>query len=107
MKSFARFLLFLLFVLVVLAGFLFTIRNSTPVSLWLGVDFAPRPVSIWLLGGFILGTGVGLFLGFGLWGRLRTGLTLRQQRQQLERQEHELAQLRASLAQRDALESKH
>lgn len=101
MKSFARFLLFLLFVLVVLAGFLFTIRNPSPVGLWLGIEFAPRPVSVWLLGSFILGTLVGLFLGFGLWGRLRTGLTLRQQRQQIERQERELAQLRASLSKRD------
>jgi Protein of unknown function (DUF1049). len=97
MKSVIRFLWFLLFLLVGLAGFLFTIRNPEPIALWLGVQFDPKPLSIWVLSAFIIGGLIGLALGLGIWRGLKTRLTLRQQRQRLEQQDKELNELRQRL----------
>jgi uncharacterized integral membrane protein len=99
MKSVLRFLWFLLFLLVVLAGFIFTIRNPEPIALWLGLQFGPRPLSVWLLGAFIGGGLIGLSLGLGIWRGLKTRLVLRQQRQRIEQQDKQLAQLRERVKQ--------
>jgi uncharacterized integral membrane protein len=99
MKSVIRFLWFLLFLLVVLAGFVFTMRNPEPVALWLGLQFSPRPLSVWLLAAFIFGGLIGLSLGLGIWRGLKARLALRQQRQRLEQQEQLIAQLRERVKQ--------
>jgi putative membrane protein len=97
MKSVIRFLWFLLFLLLALAGFIFTIRNPEPVSLWLGVQLAARPLSLWLLVSFIVGGLIGLSLGLGIWRGLKTRLALRQQRQRIEQQDLQLQELRHKL----------
>lgn len=109
MKSFIRFLLFLFLVLVVLAGFVFTLKNSSPVSLWLWAELAPRPLSLWIIGAFICGGVSGLLLGIGLWRKLRTGMQLRQLQSRLERSEAERSRLQQQLetAQATAKQREH
>jgi hypothetical protein len=54
---------------VLLAGFVFTLNNTLAVPLWLGANFAPKPLSIWMLLAFSAGGLLGLvldsLLGFG------------------------------------------
>lgn len=91
MKSFARFLKFLLLMAVVMAAFIFSMRNSTPVGLWLVYEFEPRPVSLWIMLAFAGGGLCGMLLGFGVWRKIR----MNSQRQRLEVQ---LQQCRRDLA---------
>ncbi len=95
MKRLARFLLFLLLVLVLLAGFVFTLNNPTPVPLWLGTDMAPKPLSIWMLLAFSAGALLGLLLGLGLWQRFLHKLEARQLRARVRQLEQELAGLKS------------
>lgn len=94
MKSFAGFLKILLLLAAVLAGFVFALKNATPVGLWLVQDFAPRPVSVWLLLAFTSGGLSGLLLGYGLWRKIRMDWQLRQVQSQLQQVRQELADLR-------------
>lgn len=94
MKRLARFLLFLLLILVLLAGFVFTLNNTTPVPLWLGTDLNPKPLSVWMLLAFSGGGLLGLLLGLGLWQRFRSGLEVRQLRTRLRQLEQEAAVLK-------------
>jgi len=97
MKSFFRFLFFLILILTVLAGFLFTIRNPEPVKLWLGIDLEPRPLSVWLIGAFIMGGLAGAILAAGLWRRFRNRLIIRQLNQTISQQSLEISQLKVRL----------
>ena len=95
MKRLVRFLLFLLLVVVLLAGFVFTLNNTTAVPLWLGTDLAPRPVSIWMLLAFSSGGLLGLLLdsllGFGgLRQRFLHAREARQLRSRVKQLEREL-----------------
>lgn len=94
MKSLARLLKFLLLVCVVLAGFVFALKNTSPVSLWLLTDFAAKPLSVWLLLSFSIGAATGFLLGFGVWQRIRSGVQVRQLQVQLRVANQELAALR-------------
>ena len=94
MTSFAGFLKFLLFLLTILAGFVFALQNATPVGFWLIQDFAPRPLSVWLLLAFSCGGLSGLLLGYGLWRRIRMGWQLRHLQSQLQQCRQELADMR-------------
>jgi uncharacterized integral membrane protein len=92
MKRLARFLLFLLLVLVLLAGFVFTLNNTSPVPLWFGADLDPKPLGIWMLLAFSAGGLLGLLLGFGLWQRFLHKLEARQLRARVRQLEQELAE---------------
>jgi uncharacterized integral membrane protein len=94
MKRLARFLLFLLLVVVLLAGFVFTLNNPTAVPLWLGVDLAPKPLSIWMLLAFSSGGLLGLLLGFGLLQRYLHAREARQLRNRVRQLEQELEALK-------------
>jgi uncharacterized integral membrane protein len=95
MKSFAGFLKFLLLMSIVIAGFIFALQNSTPVGLWLVQDFAPRPLSLWILFAFSCGGLSGLLLGYGLWRKIRLSWQLHQLQTQLRTCRQELAELRS------------
>ena len=95
MKRLARFLLFLLLIVVLLAGFVFTLHNTSPVPLWLGVDLDPRPLGLWMVLAFGAGGLIGLLLGLGLWQRVRHRLETRHMRARVRQLEHELALLKA------------
>jgi putative membrane protein len=94
MKRLVRFLLFLLLVVVLLAGFVFTLNNTDAVPLWLGVDLAPKPLSIWMLLAFASGGLLGLLLGFGLWQRFLHAREARQLRMRVKQLEQELEALK-------------
>lgn len=94
MKSVARFFLFLFLALVVTAGFLFAMNNAAPVTLWLGVAFAPKPLAAWILLAFISGAFAGIVLGYGLWRRIRLGMQVATLRKRLDAAERELSKLR-------------
>jgi lipopolysaccharide assembly protein A len=98
MKRLARFLLFLLLVLVLLAGFVFTLNNTTPVPLWLGTDINPKPLSVWILLAFATGGLLGLMLGLGLWQRFRQRLEVRQLRARVRQLEQEAGVLKQPLS---------
>ena len=97
MKSFSRFLFYLLLILLAWAAFLFTMRNLDPVEVWLGITFAPYPLSIWLVGAYIAGGLTGLLLGAGLWGRFKTRLMVRQLNQTISQQSLEISKLQNQL----------
>ena len=97
MKSFTRFLLYLFLVLVVLSGTVFTLKNLTPVSVWLIHDLRPLPLAVWLIGAFICGGLLGLLLGFGLWHRFRTSMHIRQLETRLHNREREIRNLNKRL----------
>ena len=94
MKRLVRFLLFLLLILVLLAGFVFTLNNTTAVPLWLGADLSPKPLSIWMLLAFSSGGLIGLLLGLGLWQRFLHAREARQLRLRVKQLEQELETLK-------------
>ncbi len=94
MKRLARFLLFLVLFCVLLAGFVFTLNNTTAVPLWLGTELTPRPLGIWMLLAFTVGGLAGLLLGLGLWQRLHNKKDVRQLRLRLQQKEQELAMVK-------------
>jgi uncharacterized integral membrane protein len=94
MKSLARFVLILLLIAVLLAGFLFTLNNTTSVPLWLGVPLNPQPLGLWILLAFGSGGLLGLLLGLGLWRRYRQRAEARQLRAKLRQLEQELQELK-------------
>lgn len=98
MKSLAGLLKFLLLMSILLAGFLFALRNSEPTALWLVRDFAPRPLSLWILLAYACGGLSGLLLGQGVWARLRLGRKVRQLDAQLQQCRQELASLKQQAA---------
>lgn len=101
MKSLSRFLLFLFLVLVVLAGFIFTLKNSNPVALWLLVDFSPRPLSLWVIAAFLAGGFSGLLLGLGLWRNMRNRLRLHHLEAGMKKLQDENARLKQLQANKD------
>lgn len=94
MKRLARFLLLMLLLAVLLAGFVFTLNNTTAVPLWLGADLSPQPLGLWMLLAFATGGLLGLLLGLGLWRRFRQNVELRQVRTKVRQLESELGALK-------------
>lgn len=94
MKRLARFLLLMLLLAVLLAGFVFTLNNTTAVPLWLGTDLNPQPLGLWMLLAFATGGLLGLLLGLGLWRRFRQNVELRQLRTKVRQLESELGALK-------------
>lgn len=72
MHRFSRWFSGLVLVLVFVGGLIFSYFNTTPVSLSLGqFESVGRPVSLWIIGGFVLGGSMGLLVGLGLLFRNR------------------------------------
>jgi uncharacterized integral membrane protein len=94
MKRLARFVLILLLIAVLLAGFLFTLNNTTPVPLWLGIPLNPQPFGLWMLLAFGSGGLLGLLLGLGLWRRYRQRAEARHLRAKVRQLEQELQALK-------------
>jgi uncharacterized integral membrane protein len=95
MKSLARFLLFLFFILMGVLGWLFTIKNTMPVTVWLGYELQ-YPLAVWILLAFGSGALLGLSLGFGLWRHLTYRLKVKRLQQRLLAIESELVAARQS-----------
>lgn len=83
MKGISRFLMLLLFISALIAGLVFSGHNQTRIALWLGTEFSPQPLSLWIIAAFISGGLLGLMLGLGLWRN-------RASRKQIKKLQHKL-----------------
>lgn len=96
MRKLANLLSGLVLVLVFLAAIVFSYFNTTPVALQFGNwEFSAQPVSVWIISAFVLGGGLGLLLGFGLFRSLRSNAELRRARKELSEAKQEVKKLRA------------
>ena len=87
MKGFFRFLTFLLFVAIILLATVFVLRNTTAVSLWLGVQLPELSVGQLVIIAFITGGLVGLLVGLGIFRQLQYKLRIRQLQSRLDKAE--------------------
>jgi uncharacterized integral membrane protein len=94
MKSLHTFITVLVVIMVMLAGFLFTLNNTLPVSVWLGIELPPVALGIWVLGAFITGGFIGLLLGAGLLRRLIAKIRAQKAQARLMQQEKEIDNLK-------------
>lgn len=85
MKGIVRFFTILVLLGVVLLAFLFAVRNTTMVSLWLGVSLPEYSVGVLVIAAFILGGLLGLLFGLGLFRRLKYRVKIRQLESRLDK----------------------
>lgn len=85
MKRFLRFITILFLLALVLLAFLFAVRNTTPVSLWVGVSLPETSVGVLVIAAFILGGVLGLLFGLGIFRQLKYRVKIRQLQSRLER----------------------
>ena len=96
MRKIGRLLSGFFLILVFVASTAFTYFNTTPVSIAFGNwQLAAQPVSVWIIGGFVLGGSVGLMLGLGLFRNLKSRSEIRRLNKQLTEARQEIGQLRA------------
>ena len=98
MKSFVRFITLLLFVGIVLLAFLFAVRNTTEISLWIGIELPPLSAGVLLILAFILGGLLGLLLGVGVFRQLGYRVRIRKLEMQLNKARHKATEDRAGSA---------
>lgn len=92
MNRFVRFFIWLFLLLVFLASVGFSFFNTAPVSLSLGyTTLSPQPLSVWVIGAFVLGGLCGLLLGAGLFRHLRARLEINRLRKQVAALEQQLS----------------
>lgn len=70
---------------IILLAFLFAVRNTTQVSLWIGITLPQMSVGVLVIGAFILGGLLGLLLGMGIFRQLRYMVKIRHLKSQLAR----------------------
>lgn len=96
MRKLANLLSGLFLVLVFLAAITFSYFNTTPVGLTFGNwEFSARPVSVWVIGAFVIGGALGLVLGIGIFRSLRTTVEMRRLKKELSEAKQEVRKLRA------------
>ena len=94
MKLLRKILTFLIALATVVAGVLFALRNSIPVSLDLLVyTVGPQSIALWILVAFALGGLLGMIVSSVILMRTRASLGLC--RRQLDRSRAELGKLRS------------
>ena len=83
-------------VLVFIASTAFAYFNTTPVSIAFGNWQLPeQPVSVWIIGAFVVGGSIGLLLGLGFFRNLKSRSEIRKLKKQLIDAKQEVGQLRA------------
>lgn len=86
----------LFLILVFTASITFSYFNTTPVSISIGAwNFPAQPVSIWIIGAFVVGGAIGLLLGLGFFRNLKARSEIKKLNKQLADAKQEVAQLRA------------
>jgi len=84
-KGFFRFITFLIFVGLILLAFLFALKNTAPVTLWVGITLPEISVGVLIIAAFVAGGFIGLVLGLGIFRQLRYMIRIRQLQGQLDR----------------------
>jgi len=86
----------LILVLVFLASITFSYFNTTEIGLTFGsFEFAARPISVWIVGGFVTGGLLGLLLGLRIFHQLKTRSELKRLTKELEKSQQEVNKLRS------------
>ncbi len=97
MHKVSRLLSALFLLLVFAASITFSYFNTTPVSIAFGNRELPsQPVSVWIIGAFVLGGSIGLMLGLGIFRNLKSRSEIRRLNRLLQKAEQEVQQLRSS-----------
>lgn len=82
--------------LVFLASITFSYFNTAEIGLSFGsIEFAARPVSVWIVGAFVSGGLLGLLLGLRIFHQLRTRSEIRRLTKELENTQQEVNKLRS------------
>ena len=96
MRKIGRLLSGFFLILVFVASTAFTYFNTTPVSIAFGNwQLTAQPVSVWIIGAFVVGGSLGLLLGLGLFRNLKSRSEIRKLNKQLTDARQEVGQLRA------------
>ena len=96
MRKITNLLSVLFLVLVFTASITFTYFNTTLVEISIGAwEFPPQPVSVWIIGAFVIGGIIGLLLGLGIIKNLKSKYEIKRLRKQLDEAKQEVSQLRA------------
>jgi len=99
MTSLLRFLSGLFLLLVFLAAIGFSFLNTTRIGLSLGLwEFAPQPVSVWIILAFALGGSLGLLFGTGFTQYFKNRRELTYLRKRVHVAETEVARLQSLLS---------
>lgn len=97
MRKLAQIFSGLFLLLVFIASITFSYFNTTPIAItFINWRFAEQPVSVWIIGAFVSGGMLGLFLGLGLFRNLRSRSEIRRLGKQLLQAKAEIARLRAT-----------
>lgn len=95
MRNLSNLLSGFVLVSVFVAATTFTYFNTDSVTITFGtLVFAPRPVSAWITGAFVLGGALGLLLGLNFFSQLKSRAKLKRMNKELENARRELKQLR-------------
>lgn len=96
MHKLAQLLSGIFLVLVFIASITFSYFNTAPVAIsFANWQFQAQPVSVWIIGAFVFGGLLGLFLGLGLFRNFKSRAELRRMKKQLDRARQEVEELRA------------
>jgi len=96
MHKLAQLLSGIFLVLVFIASITFSYFNTEPVAIaFANWKFPAQPVSVWIIGAFVLGGLLGLVLGLGLFRNLKSRAEIRRLKKQLKQAKQEVEDLRA------------
>ncbi len=96
MRKITKLLSALFLVLVFTASISFAYFNTTLVEISVGAwEFPPQPVSVWIIGAFVIGGIIGLLLGLGIFKNLKSKYEIKRLSKQLNEAKQEVSQLRA------------
>ena len=85
----------LFLILVFTASVVFTYFNSQPISISVGAwQFPSQPISVWIIGAFVLGGLIGLLLGLGIFKNLKLRAKNRHLNRQLDKAKKQMPLLR-------------
>ena len=83
-------------ILVFIASVTFSYFNNTAIVISYGsYQFPAQPVSVWIIGAFVLGGVLGLLLGLRLFAHLKTRVELRRLQKELKAAREEVGRLRS------------
>ena len=96
MRKIANLLSGLFLILVFAVSITFAYFNTTPISIKFGSwALATQPVSVWIVGAFVIGGTLGLLLGLGIFRNLQSRSEIRRLNKQLSEVKQEVNDLRA------------